>query len=722
VIQDLDTTSLRAYLLREGWTRTSGTSVAETWVPPDAGDEAAVHLPVNATTPDEYAELLDSATAQLLGRSGLSESDFLDSVQQADPWRDAPADFLSVGSPAELLASGRALLMGTGLFALLSEWRCWVERRVEQVEFITLNTVRRAVSVDLMIPFAVSPIRRHPSAQSDSYVIPLALYQKRRLNAFSLRDNKSGAVPLLSRRHNVPLATGALVAACYAWTGTPDTEALPPTIIEDLWAIASLPAHEALGAWRAFGRTLDSPNGAEQRWRDRLVRSPEFMALSYDLARNFVLAAIVDATPGEHRLLKFSYQEPSNLPFTTRREPIQLRGSDASATEPLPARNEDQRPRGVLCISARIEPGERVATEAPAEAEHGDSESSEVPGSAASEPDASSASPAPALAGISFVVSGSQGRFVDATTSDGNCAIQVPVGEYRVVEESLPARVRPVSPSQEVRIERGQTVNLTFLYRDTGYHEKEDYLPSLKTWPRITRMFAWAYKPIVLDAPGIGHAQSYHLEFEVPPGVQITRAELVDGLAYARSDTAGDSSKADAVSQSTQRAHVYTSHVAQERSGLGVFYLRPAVMTAALSLTLILLCIALSAASAWSAGQDGSKAPSALATIFLLVPGGISAYLSAGSEHPFTQRLLFGLRMLALSTGFWSFVAALTFVLSDLTSEHGYAGALDPLGPGFVALCCAALGQAATFGILMMALWRALRPPERLGVGNVARR
>lgn len=606
-----------------------------------------------------------------------------------------------VKSSADVATNEELLLLGTSMFVLLSSWSSWVERRVEQVEFVTLNSVRRDISVDLYVPHELAPLR-WPAFEPEhrKFALPIALYTKRRLNQFSLRDAKDGALPLLARRHNIPLAAATLVAAARAWTDVPESTPIPTPVLEDLWSIASLPRPRALGVWRALGRPLNPDDKDECTWRRAMIMSPEFMAIAIDFARNFIVAAIISAKHGERRLIKFSYVEESR-PAWLGEEPVQPRQIDdvAGAEEtPDPGANHhvaepeeapDPGGKGRVYITASIVPQDDEDTAAPA-------------------------------ANVRYIVAGPAGRHFARTDERGLAVVQADVGDYHVVEEELPPRLLPVTATQTVSVTAGSDeAHLSFEYKRGG--PEPQGLPSLGVREWAARAAGLTPKEIVIEAPSVGHAHSYHLEFEVPTGMRVTTGRLLDASAYNASGIKPGHVLDPGTPTLQQRVHVYASGVGQERTGAGEFLLRPrdatvlkpAVVVGWFSLMLLLLLVIMSALSIWDSGAMSNRSPATLATLLLLVPGGLSAYISRGSEHQFAARALFGIRLLALATGFWAFAAATTIAVSDLTATHGFANELVWREPAFIVLVCILIGQAMTLWPLRVAHRRSVNPPEK---------
>ena len=602
-----------------------------------------------------------------------------------------------------LLSDERFLDLGESVFYLLSSWAEWVERRVEFVDLVSLNTVTRRVSVDFTVPILPAPIgvRRGQPVR----ILPLALQRKRRLVAFDLRDEAGRSLSLIPHRQNAPLSAAVLVAAAQSWVGgeISDAEALPPKpILDDLWAIATRRSHSALRIWGSLGRPVTDAE-AETQWRHQLALSPEFMSLAYDLAHSFIMLALVEAGSGDRRVLKFSYQEPTDVADPSAVRPLQVRLESQQAGAPP---SPDETPVGDARGSASQEGLGRIRITADiARSEDG----GDPPGDARG-----------ACAGIAYAIIRGDARYAATTDRDGTAVAQVPIGNYKVVEESLPSRLVPITPVATVTVAAGAEATASFRYAPVAPGVRNTQaLPRLRRVARFRRLLGIDPKPVVLFAPAIGQAHAYHLEFEAPDGLQVTCAELSE--AGWEPDTGASAKTVDATSVTSQRVHVRVRGLEQDRAGAGRFLLRPrdttilrpALLTGVFSLAVLLCLLAISTFSLWQP-RTGVLSAAPLATLLLVVPGGLSAYVSRGPEHAFTSRFLFGLRMLALSNGFWCFAAAAVLVLGDLMHPAGMAGALEPLEEGFIALAAICVGQALSTLMLWTSLRKAFRPPESL--------
>ena len=84
-----------------------------------------------------------------------------------------------------------------------------MHRRVETLDVISAEVVRRQVSVDFALP---GPLRAALSVGEGQCVVPLAVLGKQILRHFDLRDAAEEAVPVVARDHTALLAGAALLA------------------------------------------------------------------------------------------------------------------------------------------------------------------------------------------------------------------------------------------------------------------------------------------------------------------------------------------------------------------------------------------------------------------------------------------------------------------------------------------------------------------------------
>jgi hypothetical protein len=574
----------------------------------------------------------------------------------------------------ELIAMGEILLF------LVSDWPGWLERRVETVRFLDADTVTRSVSVDFILPTVPTPLNRGPLPIT---FVPLGTLRKRELVNFSLWDEHNNPLPLLSQRQNGPLAASVLVAAARMWVGDPDDvdDKLPTSLLEDLWNIAAGPPDDAIERWRRL-RVPQGQEKGELEWRAQLVASAEFMSLARDLARNFyVLTPIV--LEERRRLLKFSYQEVGEFArFRIQPRTPWLRHRSRRRSPPAGSPG-----LGTLHVRALL-------------AEEPDS------GAPKNKPGAQEG-----LRGIRASIA-SVGR-VAVTGPDGDFVIQLPLGTHSV-DWTSPDDLFPSVLFDEVELrEPGKTVERTVTFcRSPLLPERVDST-ELKLAEKLKRAFAIAPKPVQIFIPSIGQCHSHHLQFETADGFHITAAQIL----HAPSTLIGEESKAVVIAPPLmplqQRVSLSSKEISVDRVAAATFSVRPRpslIVRSAFFASLIgcgaLLLTAL-------ANQSLSASPESWVTVMLVVPGGLSAYISRERENLFATESLIGLRTLALTTGVLSLLAACVTIVSRRTSVMSGSASLGNQYSWTSAVLWSLLGANVVTGCVLWVAWRrSRRPPE----------
>jgi hypothetical protein len=194
----------------------------------------------------------------------------------------------------------RAGRRGYGLLLLEQQW---VHRRVETIDLLSTQFLRRSISVDFTVPESVRDALR--IGTTEQWLVPLATLAKRPLRHFDLRDEARKALPVLGRDHNGPLAHGALVgvarrALTNAGLGPPS-----PELQSELEKIATEPYDQAE---QVIQSVVSAANGGDVE-RRALLQDDSAVFLISDLAPNYILLAICDDIT-TRRVLKFSYEEP----------------------------------------------------------------------------------------------------------------------------------------------------------------------------------------------------------------------------------------------------------------------------------------------------------------------------------------------------------------------------------------------------------------------------
>lgn len=178
----------------------------------------------------------------------------------------------------------------------------WVHRRVETIDILSTQFLRRTVSVDFTVP---EPVREHlQNGDAAQWFVPLATLVKRPLRNFDLRDEAGKSLPVLGRDHNGPLAHAALAgvaARALHRAGLPD-------VSERLQAeFATVATADSPLATEAVARIVRAGEDGDEECRV-VLNDPATVFLMADLAANYVLLGVCDDV-SRRRVLKFSYEE-----------------------------------------------------------------------------------------------------------------------------------------------------------------------------------------------------------------------------------------------------------------------------------------------------------------------------------------------------------------------------------------------------------------------------
>jgi len=248
----------------------------------------------------------------------------------------------------------------------------WVNRRVQQIEFLDTQAVRWRVSVDFEVPDDAPAVKL---GEREFYLVPITSMAKTDLVAFDLRDELSAAVWMPTSRQ-----TTAYLAPALAYWASADLhrlpDELPDALVEDIWRVVSdrpaqiattppallaaaalidarhrhvrarrtlaergvavaavpgwqVPAQLAARRQRSRARrelriSLRSRQSAEAKFRAvaeeirplvyRLMASAIFRSRVEELAQNYVVHVGADTPPGSRRIIKLRYE--SEIRFT----------------------------------------------------------------------------------------------------------------------------------------------------------------------------------------------------------------------------------------------------------------------------------------------------------------------------------------------------------------------------------------------------------------------
>ncbi len=198
--------------------------------------------------------------------------------------------------PDELYAEA-AWPVALACLQLLSDEPRWIHRRVETVDLLTQELVRRQISVDFTLP---EPLLADLRIGADGpWCAPIAILEKRPLRNFDLREHDEWR-PILGASTGGPIAAGVVTAAAQLAIA-PD--ALEPDVASLLEQIARSDLDEARAAmeqlhWRAEHVAQIATILADET-------SGYFLAT---FAESYMLIALLGEARGR-RILKYAYDE-----------------------------------------------------------------------------------------------------------------------------------------------------------------------------------------------------------------------------------------------------------------------------------------------------------------------------------------------------------------------------------------------------------------------------
>jgi hypothetical protein len=218
------------------------------------------------------------------------------------PWPSCEGDW-------EALVDCRAC--GLAMLRLFVRSASWVVRRVETIEFLDDRTVRRRMSVDYTSPAeAVTLVRPDGAAIR---VLPLTVLRRKSLINFDLRDEEGRPLPLLGLRETQALTLG-VVRAWAAATLANGRRNGSGGLVE---AVERVLDDVVCGDQAEMQAAYDDLNRAEAGDLGRLGHDPQFRAVLGAFASSFVLFTTDEGEVGARRIVKFAYDEPLMLRYST---------------------------------------------------------------------------------------------------------------------------------------------------------------------------------------------------------------------------------------------------------------------------------------------------------------------------------------------------------------------------------------------------------------------
>lgn len=222
----------------------------------------------------------------------------------------------SWGWTIELSPSHLRALGPVGL-ELWRRGREWVNRRVETIELLDVDTVRVRLSVDFRIPKNL-PASVEFAETQPTFCLPVTMMQRKTsLAYFDVRDEHGASLPLLTRQENAQLTGSILTTAarralteCQRVTGDARGLDLSEGLIVYLASIPKRPRRQAEVFVDSVLNPHDSTAYPDPAVAGALLRDHEFRdLLGLAASCSFVHVPIV-ATPGERRIIKITLISP----------------------------------------------------------------------------------------------------------------------------------------------------------------------------------------------------------------------------------------------------------------------------------------------------------------------------------------------------------------------------------------------------------------------------
>lgn len=191
--------------------------------------------------------------------------------------------------------------VGLACLQLLSDEPRWIHRRVETVDLLTQELVRRQISVDFTLP---EPLLDDLRIGDDGpWCAPIAILEKRPLRNFDLREHDES-------RSILGASTGGPIAAAVV-TAAAQLAIAPHTLDPDVASLLT----------RIARSDLDEARAAMEQLRRRAEDVPQIATILADatsgyflatFAESYMLIALLGDARGR-RILKYAYEEHLRL-------------------------------------------------------------------------------------------------------------------------------------------------------------------------------------------------------------------------------------------------------------------------------------------------------------------------------------------------------------------------------------------------------------------------
>jgi hypothetical protein len=192
--------------------------------------------------------------------------------------------------------------------------------------------------------------------------------------------------------------------------------------------------------------------------------------------------------------------------------------------------------------------------------------------------------------------------------------------------------------AHELELDRRQLFKLS-------YEEPAGEVDGLDRTKRTLERLGWSRKGIVITVPTVSLSASFHLEVQAPPDLEIDAARL-----HFEAEKDGVEPPDDILDDDRERAHLYAPGLATGISAKAVIYLRHRRdgYLAAAFLTGLLITALLAAGLARITQISSPEESQTAATLLLVVPTILAAYIVRPGEHRLATRVLLGLRLFVM--------------------------------------------------------------------------
>jgi hypothetical protein len=528
---------------------------------------------------------------------------------------------------------------GVSLYAMVDNWRGWVNRRVERVELIDAVASRRYISLDCTLR---ERYKLRAADGNEHFYVPLSLHEKRRVTRFSVRDESGRALPILTQARSAYLGTVTLaVAALGVWTevkGPWQTGLIAPDVLADLDYIATQDWRSALARLRVLADVPSTQRDDRERELRELGGKP--------IATLDPRQALIPCTDNT---LDLSRQWRHVL--TSRR------CSEASAMRDPAAAFGDLAHDFAhnFLIVALVSDAPRLRVD-----------DSRLDVHAAGSQDARGGqAPEPPMAEQLAVPTGTEQHRLLKMSFEEQRRVPPPYVLGGLRRAMRPSAIIATGAS---KLRRGWWLLVyAVCFPLTGRRSIAAALLRVIRGARTLirkgeRALAVRPKIFSVPTPAIGRCDCYHLEVEAPEGLQITGAELRPLSPVEREGLGGE---VDRVTRSVQRVHLHLAGVHQAASGEARIALRPRtwndLMPACVAGTMT-VALLVWIGSSWDAlGESKMRATGLLLTL----PAALGFFVSRKTEAGLVTSVLRGVRVLAFLTGAYALMGVAVVLADD---------------------------------------------------------